>query len=214
MIRLAISVEGQTEEEFVKKVLAAYLRGRDVEAKPILVGGRGGDVTVELLARDMARLFWSFDRVTSLVDLYGFREPGKPTAEVLEQRIDDKIEERIGRQYNRTRVFAYVQQHEFEGLLFSDTSAFKDLGAVTPDALENLRQVRFSFTTPEDIDRDKPPSTRIRTEIPRYRKSLHGPLVAEAIGLEPMRSGCPRFGKWLSTLESLGSGAGGETADR
>ena len=214
MIRLAISVEGPTEAEFVTTVLAAHLRGRDVEATPILVGGRGGNVTVELLARHMASLFRSFDCVTSLVDLYGFRTRDNPTAEVLEQRIDVAIRKRIGRRYDRTRVFAYVQRHEFEGLLFSDTSAFKDLGVVPPGALKDLRRVRCSFETPEDIDRNDPPARRIKEAIPRYHKRLHGPLLAEAIGLEPMRSECPRFGKWLSTVESLGSGAVGETADR
>ena len=214
MIRLAISVEGPTEAEFVKTVLAAHLRGRDVEATPILVGGRGGNVTVELLARHMASLFRSFDCVTSLVDLYGFRTRDNPTAEVLEQRIDVAIRKQIGRRYDRTRVFAYVQQHEFEGLLFSDTRAFKNLDVAPPGAPDRLQQRRCPFKTPEDIDRNDPPAKLIQKEIPRYQKRLHGPLLAEAIGLELMRSECPRFGKWLSTLESLGSGAGGETADR
>ena len=47
MIRLAISVEGQTEEEFVKRMLADYLWSRGVIPQPILLGGSGGDVTVE-----------------------------------------------------------------------------------------------------------------------------------------------------------------------
>ena len=38
MIRLAIVVEGQTEEEFVNKVLASHLRTRAVEPTPVLVG--------------------------------------------------------------------------------------------------------------------------------------------------------------------------------
>ena len=65
MIRLAISVEGRTEEEFVNKVLAGHLRARGVEPKPVLLNG---NVTIERLASDMARLLWSFDCVTSLVD--------------------------------------------------------------------------------------------------------------------------------------------------
>ena len=49
MIRLAISVEGRTEEEFVNNVLADHLRDRDVEPAPIPLGG---DVTVERLASE------------------------------------------------------------------------------------------------------------------------------------------------------------------
>lgn len=57
MIRLAISVEGRTEEEFVNGVLAEHLRVRQVEATPILVGRAfgntgGGNVSVQRLAAD------------------------------------------------------------------------------------------------------------------------------------------------------------------
>lgn len=54
MIRLAISVEGRTEEEFVKNVLADHLRESEVVSTPILLGrarGRadGGNVSVDRL---------------------------------------------------------------------------------------------------------------------------------------------------------------------
>ena len=75
MIRLAISVEGDTEEEFVKSILTAHLQSNGVAAMPI---GLGGDVTVAKLASDMARLQWDFDFVTSLVDFYGFRDKEEP----------------------------------------------------------------------------------------------------------------------------------------
>ena len=38
MIRLAISVEGQTEETFVKDVLADHLQSKDVAPIPVLLG--------------------------------------------------------------------------------------------------------------------------------------------------------------------------------
>ena len=37
MIRLAISVEGPTEEEFVNNLLADHLRARGVEPQPIRI---------------------------------------------------------------------------------------------------------------------------------------------------------------------------------
>ena len=40
--------------------------------------------------------------------------------------------------------------------------------------------------------------------FPDYRKRLHGPLVAEDIGLATMRRQCPRFGDWMARLERLG----------
>ena len=115
MIRLAISVEGQTEEEFVNTVLVDHLRPKGVEPQPILLGGSGGDVTVERLARDMARLYWDFDFVTSLVDFYGFRGKGSATVDELEKIIDEKVNDHVRRSWDQSRVFSYVQQHEFEG---------------------------------------------------------------------------------------------------
>ena len=42
MIRVAISVEGPTEEEFSKGVLATHLRSHGIEAQPILLGRARG----------------------------------------------------------------------------------------------------------------------------------------------------------------------------
>ena len=59
MIRLAISVEGQTEEEFTKGVLTTHLRSHGIETQPVLVGrarGRvagGGNVSVGRLGSEM-----------------------------------------------------------------------------------------------------------------------------------------------------------------
>ena len=71
MIRLAVSVEGQTEEEFVKVVLDEHLRPLGVAPEPVLIGigarAGGGSVTVRRLASDMALLYHSHDSVTSPV---------------------------------------------------------------------------------------------------------------------------------------------------
>ena len=206
MNRLAISVEGRTEEEFVNLVLADRLRGAGIETTPIPIG-RGGAVSVDRIAPEMARLSWHFDYVTSLVDLYGFRGRGGATAEELEQRINDRVADSIGRESARRRVFAYVQRHEFEALLFSDVSAFDSLGYAPPGAARVLRSIRVAFATPEDID-DGPstnPAGRIRSVIPRYEKPVDGPLLADAIGLEAMRGECPGFDAWIARLEALGA---------
>ena len=206
MIRLAISVEGQTEEEFVKRLLADYLWPQGITPRPILLGGSGGDVTAERLARDMARLYWDFDFVTSLVDFYGFRGKGSATPEQLEKRIDDQINDNVGRSWDQSRVFSYVQQHEFEGLLFSDVSAFTSLINVPDGAVEGLRAIRSQFPTPEHINdsSNTAPSKRIVELIPRYQKVVHGSLLAEEIGLDTIRAACPRFNAWVKRLEALG----------
>ena len=205
MIRLAIAVEGQTEEEFIKRVLAGYLRTKSVEPTPVPLSG---NISAERLTHYMARLYLSFNAVTSLVDFYGFKDKGNRTVNELEEYLHEQIGNRIARSWNETRVFPYVQQYEFEGLLFSDVSAFARVGDIgPPENVEELRNARSQFPTPEDINdsHDTAPSKRIKKVMPQYQKVVHGPLLAEEIGLETIRAECPRFNAWVTRMESLAS---------
>jgi len=212
VIRLAISVEGRTEEEFVKLVLAQHLRTKDIEPQPVLIGkhgrgDKGGNVTVERLASEMAKLYWSFDVVTSLVDFYGFRDKADRSVECLERHLLEKIRDRIHRRrdWDESKVFPYVQRHEFEGLLFSDVNAFTSVMDISEESIAELYRIRAQFQTPEDID-DGPetaPSKRIARTISMYRKVVHGPLLARTMGLDAIRGTCPRFSQWVEHLESL-----------
>ena len=207
MIRLAISVEGETEEDFVNDVLAPYLCVKKVEPCPILPHSRGGNIRVERLASAMAELVWSYDYVTSLVDFYGFKDKGADTPEELQSRIDQSVRRRIRRAWDESRLFAYVQQHEFEALLFSDVAKFGAVFDNLPDStLAELGQIRNRFHTPEDINDNitTAPNQRIRRLILGYDKRVHGPELASEIGLPIIRGQCPRFNDWLTRLESLG----------
>ena len=92
MIRLAIAVEGQTEEEFIKRVLADYLRTKSVEPTPVPLGG---NISGGRLTHYMARLYLSFSAVTSLVDFYGFKDKGNRTVNELEEYLHEQIGSRI-----------------------------------------------------------------------------------------------------------------------
>lgn len=205
MIRLAIVVEGQTEEAFVNQVLLNHLLSVDVLPTPFLIGRRGGNVTVNRLAVDMATSFWNFDYVTSLVDYYGFRDRGKGGPDELQVRISEAVDSLIKRNWNKSRVFPYVQRHEFESLLFADVHAFSRLSKTSDIMLQELTRIRSHFPTPEDINdsRDSTPSRRIVAVIPRYSKGVDGLELATTIGLDKMRTECPRFGAWLDHLETL-----------
>ena len=211
MIRLAISVEGRTEEEFVKDVLADALWAACVDPTPIQIGrarvGRGGgNVSVDRLASDMVGLYWNFDFVTSMVDFYGFRDKDDRTVDDLEWYLNQEVQERIGAGWDQRKVIPYVQAHEFEGLLFSNVRAFGTAIDAPDESVRQLEQVRSGFKTPEDIN-DNPntaPSKRIAGAIPMYSKAFHGPLVAMDMGLGAIRRECPRFDAWVTRLESLG----------
>ena len=210
MTRLAITVEGDTEENFVKGTLAHHLRLKGVEATPILIGRAsaanvgGGNMTIQRLSGDVATLYHSFDAVTTLVDFYGFRDKADRSVEDLEAVLLERVRSMIRHGWDERRVVAYVQKHEFEGLLFSDVTAFSAVGA-RQSGIDQLAAVRKAFPTPEDID-DHPttaPSKRIVGAVLGYKKNADGPLVASQVGLERIRAECPRFDRWLTQLESL-----------
>ena len=209
MIRLAIVVEGATEQMFVGQVLADHLRRQGAESSAVLVGGDGGrqgggNVNVARVAATMSRLYWSFDIVTSLVDFYGFTRKGGASANVLEEKIRKGVEAQIRHGWDERKVLPYVQRHEFEALLFADVAAFSSID-VPEKGIRELQGVRSRFETPEDINDDHAtaPSKRIVKTVPSYDKVVSGPLIASEIGLDKMRSACPRFDAWLRQLESL-----------
>ena len=156
MIRLAISVEGETGEAFVNNILRDHLLTRSVDSIPVLLNG---NVTVERLASEMAKLVWNFDHVTSLVDFYGFRDKGNVTRRELEQTIFKTIDRDIGRNWDQSRASPYVQQYEFEGLLFSNVTAFASAINLPNQSVAELRNIRSHFQTPEDINDDRDTAT-------------------------------------------------------
>ena len=169
MIRLAVSVEGQTEEDFVNAVLAPHLRQSGVEPTPIPLGrasGRsvgGGNVSIERLTGDMSTLYHSFDVVTSLVDFYGFHGKGGRTIDELEQELNRQIQASVSGRWDQRKVIPYVQRHEFEGLLFSNVNAFAAamLDTLEQD-IERLAAIRSRFQTPEDINDNQDTAHRKR----------------------------------------------------
>ena len=211
MTRAAVVVEGETEEEFVKQLLLPHLAEHGILVVPIKPAGRGGNIHVDWLAPAIAKLSWDFEAVTTLVDFYGFgrRQPGE-TVEELEARIDLTTGNHSRREPHQVPRFAYVQRFEFEALLLSDPGSFGVLPELSASACTALDRVAAEFACPEDINDNAAtaPSKRIERHIVNYKKRLHGPAVAKAIGLAKIRSACPRFDHWVSRLEILSGSVG------
>ncbi len=216
MVRVAISVEGFCEEEFVNQTVAPYLRARGVFVTPIVLetsreaSGRkhkGGAVSVARVAAELKRILPSHDHVTTFYDFYGF-EDKKPT------ETADQLAVRIAQAVGTPRTLrAYVQMHEFEALLFSEPIMVGQYFKAEPIGREIARAVQQAGG-PEDVD-DGPrtaPSKRLEEwclshSEERYdsrTKRRHAPRLAEKIGLAAMRAACPRFAAWLAGLETLG----------
>lgn len=219
MVRLGISVEGQTEERFVKDVLAPHLAGFDVfaEAKIVATGwtangarAKGGGINLDRIARELKALLPNFKDgyVTSLYDLYGFEDRlSGETAEALQRRIAEKA----GTPQN---LIPYVQQYEFESLLLAcPTTAAAYFQA--PDLAKTMTSAVNSAGGAEQVNDGTAtaPSKRLESwttahapALMRFAKKTkvrHGATLCERIGLATIRTACPRFDAWLKQLEGL-----------
>jgi hypothetical protein len=217
--RVRAIVEGQTEVFFVTNVLAPFLSLRGVHLTPILLGApghKGGNACYARVKKDIL-LHLKQDRAsccTTMFDFYGLGSgfPGTPPPNLPNLEKVTQIEQAVGADIVRTdpdlradvRFVPYLQLHEFEGLLFSDTQAFAR-GIHQPLLAEALRTIRNQFPTPEDINNDPntAPSKRVLEVYRSYRKVTDGVLAAQEVGIETMCRECPHFSDWIQRLESL-----------
>jgi hypothetical protein len=88
-------------------------------------------------------------------------------------------------------------------LLFAQPQQIAETFPHVAQAKGLLKEV--SGLSPEEVDEghDTHPAARISRYIPGYRKPLHGPLIAQRIGLATIRARCPHFNRWLDKLENL-----------
>lgn len=223
MIRLNIIVEGQTEETFVNKMLGPHLGALNVfvSARCVQTGRkrgrifRGGMISY-LKAQNDIKLWMKEDkgddvRFTTMFDFY--RLPSDFPGIVEAKQISDpykKIEvaeEKLEADIASHRFIPYLQLHEYEALLFSDLDKFHHYYIDHNSQLNKLKQDVFGVINPELIN-DNPetaPSKRIIKYLPFYEgeKPSAGPIIAEHIGLQRIRSKCQHFNEWVSLLERL-----------
>lgn len=197
MVRIGISVEGPTEERFVKAVLQPYLFGKGIDMTPISMGG---DVSVERAKGELKKIANSFDYVTTFYDFYGFKKKTNNESKAsLEKRLEDAVHDGV-----KPKLIPYIQMYEFEGVLFSCPEAM-ERGLNEPGVKEWCQGVLDGFNgDPERINNslETAPSKRLQADT-RYRKTTHGPNIAKEIGIETIREKCVGFNEWLNKLEAL-----------
>jgi hypothetical protein len=224
LTNVLISVEGLTEERFVKEVLYDHLLRLNIYIKPSIIVTRkessgadhkGGYVTYAAIRKGVKALLGNSNAraVTTMYDFYGLPRdfPGCDSAPGKDgySRVK-RVEEAMADDINDPRFIPYIQLHEFEGLLFTLPELISD-ELETPGTAEHqklmagLQSIRAAFSTPEDIndDPEKHPSKRIMRLAAHYNKVLNGTLIARSIGIEKIRGQCPHFNEWLMKLEKL-----------
>ncbi|WP_446011661.1 DUF4276 family protein [Candidatus Electrothrix sp.] len=224
-IEIYIVVEGQTEQTFVRDVLAPEMACVGLYLHPVLIGKpghKGGDIRFSRAKKDIGNLLKQRQEtfVSTMFDYFridagwpgkseadckvqkGRRLTAAEKAEILEDATRNEIIH-VFPEYNSERRFVpYIEMHEFEALLFSDVNILAEKSGVNPDALTNIIE---QYSHPEEIndDPEKSPSKRLEFLIGGYRKVAMGKAVAASIGIPDIRRQCPHFDQWLTRLEGL-----------
>lgn len=213
-MRLIIVVEGKTEEEFVNEMLKPYFYSSgfyDITAIKIQTskGFKGGFVNYQHLKRDILRLLQEPNTlVTTFVDY--FRIPSNlPDYDNCMKLIhvgnritclEASMKNDVGFE---GRFIPYIQQHEFESLLFTRSESFSTY--YDAKVVAAIEKVVVQYDNPEDIN-DSPntaPSKRLLSIISNYKKVTDGNLIALETGIEQILAKCPRFRTWIEKLSSV-----------
>lgn len=222
MIEVIVVGEGQTEENFIRDVLAPQFADRQIFVLPRLIPtskyGRGGSLKRDRVVRYLRNTLRERNDtyVATFFDLYaldhsfpGYREAVAildpvERASAIEARFKESVVKEAERRSDR--FLPHIQPYEFEALLFSDVDRLVEMEPSWRAAAGLLRDLRAGADSPEHINDGKEthPSAGLRAlRGPRYEKVLHGSAAAARIGLERIRKECNHFDGWLTRLEQL-----------
>ncbi|MEX1042574.1 MAG: DUF4276 family protein [Pirellulaceae bacterium] len=225
MIRLYLTVEGQTEAEFAKNVLRPHLLNHGIHLAGARFTGlhrrrrgripQGGILgTFRHALADMKT--WMRDdrssdaRFSMMVDLYGLPSDVPGRDEALRKSTGAEqamaLETALLKEMGDSRFIPYYQVYEFEALVLTEPAQLGEVYEIPSGRLEALRKACNRYEGPEEINHGEHshPKARIKHVVPEYDENVAGPLIAGEIGLGVLRQACPHFGDWLHRLERLG----------
>ena len=221
-----VVTEGQTETNFVKRVLCPYFCTFDKNLIPITVATSsdqrknkmysGGMSRFEKAHTTIARCLALTKKqdifVTTMFDFYRLPKdtPGMSSIEKLNSPYDKVAAiENAMQEYeriNRPVYIPYVQLHEFEALLFADLKALAEVRFDVPaQQMQILENCLLKIKNPELINNgeETAPSKRIMECIPHYNKVTDGVSALELVGVEKLRESCTHFSSWIGKIEAL-----------
>lgn len=217
MKRIVIVVEGQTEKEFIDKVLSPYLYLKGVSSVSCFTikHTKGGLTKYLHLKNDLLNCIYEKNvLVSTLIDFYGLpkdfpkydesKRISNKTEKLayLEKAIVEDLELEKGRSF--PNLIPYIQLHEFEALVFSSIHAIESLYSRDEAKFDEIEKILTMYPNPEDIN-DHPktaPSKRLVDNqlISGYNKVNDGVLIIEEAGINNLLMKCPRFKVWVETL--------------
>lgn len=221
MKKFFVVTEGQSETNFVNRVMVPYFAGRCVLI-PITVVTKtdsrhgkiykGGIVNYGQMRNNLLKTLANASKgansyVTTMFDFYrlptdvpGILDSAKVNnpyekVEIIEREI------RNAEGYDGNFFFPYIELHEFEAMIFSDITKLEE--AYFEDDLTALKECVKVYSNPELINdgAETAPSKRIMNCISCFDKANVGVDVLEKIGIEKIAAKCCHFAEWIRCIE-------------
>lgn len=221
MKKIFVVTEGQSETNFVNKVMVPYFAGRcilipitvvtkiDVRIGKMYKGGVANYNQIrKTLLKTLALASKSGNaHVTTMFDFYGLPTDVPGVADALKVNdpyekvalIEGEILKMEG--YDGGLFFPYIELHEFEAMLFSDLSKLEEV--YFEYDLSALRECGKRQSNPELINDgiETAPSKRIINCVNCFDKANVGVDVLGKIGIEKIAKKCRHFSEWMKGIE-------------
>ncbi len=224
MANIFIIVEGQTEEQFYKRLVQNEFRNEDGSYRhyfQVVVmpskknvygrGQKGGRINFDVCTDNIRRFLREAshcDLILLVFDYYGLHDSFRTHLTGAHGTLTQKIiaiQDRLEAEINMPQFKFRLQVHEFEAYLFSTPEVVaKHFGQA--DKTAALNQILSAFdNNPELInnDPDTAPAKRLMGLFPNFGKTTDGVLIAQKIGLPTIRSCCHWFNQMCSLFDGL-----------
>lgn len=221
MKKIFVVTEGQSETNFVNKVMAPYFANRCILIPNTVITKtdsrqgkmhKGGVSNYAQIRNTLCKTLASSSKnkdsyVTTMFDFYRLPTdvPGVAEAEKINnpyekvEFIERKIQEK--EKYDKKFFFPYLEFHEFEAMLFSDITKLEE--AYFDYDLTALKECAKNQSNPELINNgaETAPSKRIISCIKCFDKANVGVDVLGQIGMETIVEKCSHFAEWIRQIE-------------
>lgn len=215
MRSIAIVVEGQTEEQFVSRVLQPFV-GHGTVLQPIVGhtkrtarGTHRGGAAWKHYRRQISKLVaephWAM--VTTMIDFYAYPRdaPGWGDChggEAHDRECVTRRERLMSEDICAPRFRPFLMLHEFETLVVAAVAVTP--GVVDdPQAAEALSSLVDGFGGEPERINDGPetaPSKRVQDAVRMYSKVQDGVAILEETDFRAVLSLCPHFSSWVADL--------------
>lgn len=221
MKKIFVVTEGQSETNFVNKVMVPYFADRCILIPNTVVTKtdnrhgktyKGGVANYDQIRNTLLKTLASSSKsknsyVTTMFDFYRLPVdvPGVADAKNVNDPYEkvDLIEREIlkAEACDGKFFFPYIELHEFEAMLFTDVTKLEE--AYFEYDLTALKECVKSESNPELINdgAETAPSKRILNCINCFDKANVGVDVLEKIGIENIAGKCRHFSEWIKHIE-------------